>query len=622
MEKYRKKYLKYKKMYMLEKIKLIGGVWSKCLFINAHGSEVPDSTIKLNENQMVVMYYKPHCSLYATDYQITNFLYSIIGSKCNTLNYVTINEIFHRLPIEYSDVFAVYSGNKYDVDFFDKVFDDGASRSNNISIIPNMSFSFENYQKNSYSFSAFSFPVSDDFEIKNKMFEYHYENYKNEFPFKKGEIFYKDYLTDRKGIYLNNYINLFNFIWIISCRSLDYSLHKNAKHIGIPVIIFILYSIYHLVINYLELDKNNIKDIELEFRERCRKEIFESIEYSHDKILFIQSFAGILYDILVKIISINSTLKVKFPYDNKDNLDALNYVIGQLKDISEDDHIIYLIFNNISIIYYYLKYGVITREDIDIADAMAFTYTLSFFIYEKIDYKHIIKPIEDILKSNITDIIEKIPLPFFDYRSYKNIKSPEELGRIKLSDYSKKVVSKIMNEGINIKFRLIEIFRSLGSLIKYLNQIIETNRNTKYHYNMEFIWIKVRIISSLNGVNINYSNFITYRNNIRKVFTDIIRNINTISKHYPIITGKEKINVQNNNGKMVEYDTSVEFRELIKENINNLDNNKLFVNTDESSKDDILFNVDIIKLIDDYKNVVNLLFEEFSNLGINIIHLY
>lgn len=268
MEIYKNKYLKYKRKYILEKLKLIGGMWSNCLFVDAHGAEVPDSTIKLHENQMVVMYYKPHCLLHSPSEHNWNLLKSTIDSKCNVSNYITIHNIFYKLPVEYSEKYAVYSGDNYDVDFFDKVYDDGASRDNDISIIPNMFFSFENKEDSTKSLSAFSFPISDDAKKIKKMIEYHDKHYKGEFPLKKGEIFYKDYLTNKEGIYLSNYNNLFNFIWINSCRDLDYSLHKNIKHIGIPIIIFILYSIYHLIINYLKLDIYDIKDIYLEFHKK------------------------------------------------------------------------------------------------------------------------------------------------------------------------------------------------------------------------------------------------------------------------------------------------------------------------------------------------------------------
>lgn len=152
--------------------------------------------------------------------------------------------------------------------------------------------------------------------------------------------------------------------------------------------------------------------------------------------------------------------------------------------------------------------------------------------------------------------------------------------------------------------------------------MIEENKNTKYDYNMLFILIRVDIINSLNDININHLNFITHRNNVRKLFINIIRNIRNISVFYPIIVDKEKIKIIDNNKKTIEYETGMESRESIKKYIDNLDNSKLFTDKDESSKKDILYNVDIVKLIDDYKNVIDLLFREFNRLNINIIQLH
>lgn len=131
------------------------------------------------------------------------------------------------------------------------------------------------------------------------------------------------------------------------------------------------------------------------------------MEYSYDKLSFIENFTNILYDLIVKIIHVSNILKIKSAYDKKDNLDALSYVIEKLKDPYKNSYIIDLILNNIRKINEYLKnYITITQKNVIDEDIMAFVYTLSFFIHEEIDYEHIIKPIEDIIgwNMNIKDI--------------------------------------------------------------------------------------------------------------------------------------------------------------------------------------------------------------------------
>lgn len=96
---------------------------------------------------MVIMFYKPVCIYHESVQAYRRSLLSIMNTECNQSDYrklIYICEYNLRYGvIEKVSNFSVFSGNKQDVDFFKYLVYDSKLRTNDISIIPNIEFTFK-----------------------------------------------------------------------------------------------------------------------------------------------------------------------------------------------------------------------------------------------------------------------------------------------------------------------------------------------------------------------------------------------------------------------------------------------------------------------------------------------
>lgn len=635
---YSRKYLKYKKKYMLEKLKLIGGVWSKCLFVNAHGSEVFGKNIKLKENQMVIMYYKPHCSMYYYDFETRNLIDSVIQTKCEESNYITLHRVFDKMKIEFSETYAVYSGNRNDVNFFNKFFDDGLIKDNNISIIPNLSFNFENYHKDPISFSAYSFPVSEDPDIVEKFRKYHEygKKPKVEFPLKNDEIFFRDYQEDEHGlinssIELIDYIDLFNFVWISSCRSLKTSYHKSEKHIGIPLLIFILYSGYFIVMDLLEIDEEDKDNFINRYYNENRK-VFENLEYSHDRKKFLDYYLDLMYDMffgLVKYKGISRFYEIYSKYKFRYTFDNLDYYFTKN---NKNKDLLILVFNNIikisNYLYFDIEFGRVqfpSYSKFDNVKILTFTYTLSYFIHKSIDYPNIIMPITEKLKLDIKDLLKKYKI--LDISWYRGIDSLDMLKNIKFNEINKKKAINLYDELSDVRERLNKIFVSIDSIIKHYDEII--NLKKKFRYYKYIIDPVEEYIDKFKNIKIDYINFFINNYELSIIFASIKIGIYNINKLYNEIKytspNYNEIIIHDRESKNESSIDTIDIgniKDKIITKIEKLGNREIFTNpsfTKGEMYQKILFNVNIEMLIYDLINIQKFLFDIFAQLGVDIV---
>lgn len=308
---YKKKYKKYKYKYLNEKIKLIGGYVSHCLLVDAHGSEIPGDIINLKDDQLVILYYKPFC-IHRMSFDIIKVINKLVTKlECST-NYMILQYIFSKIlyNMDYLyilDDYAIYSGNKLDINFFDTILDDGHVKTNDISIIPDIEFEFEE-DKNIIN-RAYSFPVSESSYINDKFNEYHFRKIKeiDDKTKRKIDIFYKSTGDKLKlSECLDKYG--FKFVWTLSCRYLPFEYHAKHpeyKRIGIPFIIFFLYTYYRIIIDILEIKYEEIFEIDRKFYTRVNK-IFSKNEYSENKVDFINKFMDVLIEALLGILEFKS----------------------------------------------------------------------------------------------------------------------------------------------------------------------------------------------------------------------------------------------------------------------------------------------------------------------------
>lgn len=352
---YRRKYLKYKKKYLF--YKLFGGN-DKCIYISAHGSEIKDS-INLNDNQMTIMYYKPGCTLYIDTFTGNKMLNIVSNINCNQSNYRKLVIIFDEniYPTSatgtFSNIiyFSVFSGNKQDVEFFKYLLYDSNLRINNdISIVPNIEFYF--YDEYNEPLYMVSFPIEYVVSSKPKaIVDIDVKRIINESRTKKDIDRAKLYISDKtifvtsdeeaskyisekdlsivsNTLTLKDILKFGSFIWIYSCREAGYQMSDSDLKIGVPLIIFMLYSIYNIVMEIVG-KVDNYDNIRNKFMTETH-DLFKKIEYSHDHINFTMKYIQILKITLIEILE-NSDFKIEIN----------DFIVGMHSDIETQKRSLY-----------------------------------------------------------------------------------------------------------------------------------------------------------------------------------------------------------------------------------------------------------------------------------------
>lgn len=520
---YYKKYLKYKKKYVNEKFKMIGGAMSECLFVDAHGKELPNETINLKEIQMVMIFYKPFCSTYSVVKGNIMRQRSTSGTGCSKSHYITLQEIFNSIDpdlkiILYEDM-AIYSGNKYDVDFFNLIRDDENIRKNDISIVPNIIFKFEDGRH-----KAYSFPVSESSDMVDRFNEYHEKlaekydflipevpkEHKHEEEHEHGillpverelslpkDIYYVN-SEDNKTIDLKQCLDKFNFVLAHSCRDLDpkyYLDNSTTKKIGVPFIIFLLYSYYRIIVDILGINREEIDEYDRFFYNKV-KYVFENYEYSKNR----EEYTTKFYHILIETIK-NITKVAEAPHSYH-TINKLSYVVSSIREKNETDEnarIIDILQDNAKYLDTYIEkikkfktkyeekikeYGK-RVESILLDDCiLKHMYILAFFIEENIDNSNIL--------NNIThyfhDVTKEELLDNFILLNYNKIKNYDfdDIRKIKHAEYLKSII---------VDFKLITLVHmeklcySIKELSKHYYNLIRYSENSKHKYQYKIIRI-------------------------------------------------------------------------------------------------------------------------------------
>lgn len=620
------KYIKYKKKYLLEKIKMIGGEISRCLFVDAHGSEIPDKTIKLDETRMVIMYYKPFCDLYAENIMKNELNRTIKITKCHNSNYITLNSIFFYYSRDIADLekFSVHTGKKKDVNFFDTIYDDGNVYKNNISKIPDIDFTFK---EKTFKANAYSFPVSDDPKNKEAFYQY-VINYPNE-NYKKPEgldIYYKDSGSIKLSECLNT--GFFDFAWIVSCRSMenfDY-LHnpKIKKRIGIPIYIFILYSFYRIIVHIFKIEDEIANIEEIFYKEN--KDLFGSKEYSHDNIGFIGKFRNILINTLISLMKIKS---ISIPKSNKNYTlqklihKILLYVIVNKEFYTlENSFALDTISKNarsIEIFYFNgsrrISSSICTYKTLE-EGIYIYMYVLSFLVNREVNYFDIMGPL---LRMYNACSISEIPNTFMNYEKIKDLKL-NDVKKIKISEFYKK---EIYRQYDLVRGLIDKMCDKIKELSKHYYDIVRKYNTLKLRYKINVVYIPLNldkfILVSKDDFDIKIFYEYIHENIIDLLLTVITENLSSYIHLIEDIRKSQYINVLDT----LEMITVNVETENIKNGINKMLEKRekeiayLFYAED---KNEILEDSNFIKLINDIIFIDDILIENFIDNDINIIH--
>jgi hypothetical protein len=633
------KYIKYKSKYLIEKTKLIGGAITKCLLVNAHGEEIPDTTINLNEKQMVVIYYKPFCLIYSNLLKKLSMVNSANKSKCHNSHYITLHEIFYYinetfdytnkkfLDINVIEDFAVYSGNIKDIEFFDVILDDGVIKKNDISKVPDIRFSFE--QKEIREYIAFSFPVSEDPVVINEFLAYHAvkepEKQGHQFP-KDIDIFYKWRSND--SIKLSECLNkyMFDFIWARSCRYIDIKYHvkeSSIKRIGVPLIVFLLYSFYVIIIDILKLKQDSVMldsvmlDIDRKFNNNVRN-IFRNHEYSHNKIEFIESFVisliDILEDIIEKIIGLHDTRDLEKNLDHSITK-IKRWITNNFPDDTNSIKIIDMLEKNSKNIESYIINIIKSEHYSSLNDnTLKHMYILSYFIHYDIDVNNILKNILYLLKTDKKDNIFYIDL--LDYNRIKEYKLID-LRKIKLSEYDKKNI-KIIQE--NTTEYIEKICNTIKNLSKhYYDMSIEHKFRNRYVYDVIIIPHDEKLVDFLTKSSKKFNLDMLYESissfDFKNLLKMIVNNIVELKHFIKDIFKKKYIMVHDYYNNRVKIETTEISNEL---EMKLKDEGESWVKYFTLFKSNFLKENDFNYLIDNLIKIENLMIEVFEKHGICI----
>lgn len=305
---YKQKYLKYKNKYLELKTHQKGGA-SSCLTIDAHGSEL-DETIPLKNDQMVVMYYKPYCIRWSYDLPIYRGVFKFVCSDVN--NYENLISAFsYNLACQDKTManamfqYAVYSGDPKDRHVFKYIYDtdSGSWMENNIANIPNISLSVYDVSESKLSEhdkhiaeipleskTKYSFRIGKEFE--NELKSKNIQNAKNlissRFEFGMDTT-------------LKNVMESYKFIITDACRSNIELLEEENKKIGVPISIFIIYSIMQLILlNRREYITNDKLDDDFNLMVSEIHTLSKTVEYSHHKQEYTEKFLDIINGFLEK----------------------------------------------------------------------------------------------------------------------------------------------------------------------------------------------------------------------------------------------------------------------------------------------------------------------------------